>query len=58
MAIYQFKRNYLLQIVDRAGGLLFTIKDLHISFDIQKNIDNRSKTNTATLEVKNLSNET
>jgi len=58
MAIYQFNRNYLLQIVDRAGGLLFTIKDLHISFDIQKNIDNRSKTNTATLEVKNLSNET
>lgn len=54
----QFKRNYKLRINDRAGGLLFTIADLRIEFDITKNIDNRSKTNVAVLKVYNLSNET
>lgn len=63
--MYQYNRAYQLTINDREAGSLYTISsggvgddNLKITFDIQKNVDNRAATNTASLKVYNLSQDT
>ena len=59
--MYQYGRNYLLKIYDRDVGNLFTLQSsptnegLRVTFDIQKNVDNKSTANTAKVVVYNLS---
>lgn len=60
----QFGRGYSLTINDRETGTLYTLNSnlqndaLRIKFNIQKNVDNRASSNTASLFVYNLSKET
>jgi hypothetical protein len=63
--MYQYNRAYQLTINDRETGTLYTIQSggigddsLRVKFDIQKNVDNRATTNTASLKVYNLSQDT
>lgn len=59
--MYQYGRNYLLTIYDRDVGNLFTLQSsptnegLRVTFDIQKNVDNKSTANTAKVVIYNLS---
>ena len=59
--MYQYGRNYLLTIYDRDVGNLFTLQSsptnegLRVTFDIQKNVDNKSTANTAKVIIYNLS---
>ena len=59
--MYQYGRNYLLKIYDRDVGNLFTLQSsptnegLRVTFDIQKNVDNKSTANTAKVVIYNLS---
>lgn len=54
---YQYGRNYVLYLWDRDKGIQFTIQDLRISFDAQYNVDNKAKTNTASIKIYNLGQE-
>ena len=63
--MFQYNRGYQLTINDRETGTLYTIQSggigddsLRVKFDIQKNVDNRATTNTASLKVYNLSQDT
>ena len=62
--MYQYNRGYQLTINDRGTGTLYTLDGsigddgLRIKFEIQKNVDNRAATNTASLKVYNLSQDT
>jgi|SRR5690554_113532 len=49
----QANRRYVLQIGGESDGLV--IKDLQVTFDITKSSDNTDKTNSASIEVYNLS---
>ena len=62
--MYQYNRGYQLTINDRETGTLYTLDGsigddgLRVKFEIQKNVDNRAATNTASLKVYNLSQDT
>lgn len=51
--MYQVNRAYNLQIGNKEDGLL--IHDLQVTFDISKSSDNTEKTNSASIEIYNLS---
>lgn len=62
--MYQYDRSYELTINDRETGTLYTFdgrvgnEGLRIKFDIQKNVDNKAATNTASVKMYNLSQDT
>ncbi|ADX32020.1 hypothetical protein [Pseudomonas phage PH826] len=51
----QFERVYLLTVGDYRTGKGVLIKDVHMRFDISKSADNKKKSNSATVELYNLS---
>ncbi len=55
---YQYKRSYLLTIQNRLSGKVIEIKDLTLTFDIKRSVDNKKESNTATVSVFNLSEDT
>lgn len=55
---YQYKRDYLLTIQNRFSGKVIEIKDLTLTFDIKRSVDNKKESNTATVSIQNLSDET
>lgn len=55
--IYQKNRAYSLVVGDISTGNGFEITNLNISFDVSKSSSNKDKTNSATIEVYNLSKE-
>jgi hypothetical protein len=55
MPTIQYNRNYKLVIGDARTTDALEITDLQVSFDISKSSDNTSRTNSASIEVTNLS---
>jgi hypothetical protein len=53
----QYNRSYKLVIGDARTKEALEITDLQVSFDISKSSDNSKKTNSASIEVNNLSND-
>jgi hypothetical protein len=54
----QWGRDYLLTFKNPENGVLITVKDLRIQFDISLYVDNRTNTNKGTISIYNLKDET
>lgn len=57
MDLLQRNRQYRLIVGDYESGEALEIKDLQVTFDISKSSDNKKKTNSAAIEIYNLSDE-
>lgn len=57
MEIFQKNRVYSLIIGDASSGEALEIHDLQVTFDISKSTDNKKRTNSASIEIHNLSEE-
>lgn len=57
MDLIQRNRQYELIIGDYNSGEGLLVKDLQVTFDISKSSDNKKRTNSASIEVYNLSND-
>lgn len=57
MTEYQYKRNYELTIQNRVTGKILLIKELTLSFDIKRTVDNKKESNTAEIHIFNLGDE-
>lgn len=57
MDLIQRNRQYVLIIGDSNSGEALEITDLQVTFDISKSTDNKKKTNSAAIEIYNLSRE-
>lgn len=55
--VYQKNRGYSLIVGDIESGEGFEVRDLNISFDVTKTSNNKDRTNSATIEIYNLSSE-
>lgn len=53
--LYQVNRQYLLTVGDASNGEGLEINNLQITFDITKSSSNKDKTNSAAIEIYNLS---
>lgn len=57
MDLLQRNRQYRLIVGDYESGEALEIRDLQVTFDISKSSDNKKKTNSAAIEIYNLSDE-
>jgi hypothetical protein len=57
MDLIQRNRQYVLIVGDSNSGEALEITDLQVTFDISKSTDNKKKTNSAAIEIYNLSRE-
>ena len=55
--ILQRNRQYSLTVGDYKTGNGLLIQDLQVTFDISKSTNNKNRTNSATIEIYNLSEE-
>lgn len=55
--LYQINREYRLQVGDSVTGQGLDIRNLQVTFDVSKSSSNKDKTNSASIEIYNLSNE-
>lgn len=54
---YQINRQYQLIVGDSVSGNALDINNLQVTFDISKSASNKDKTNSASIEIYNLSND-